>query len=139
MQPLPLRQTAVVGTCYVIDGDSIVIGNVMIRLAGIDAPELNQPWGQKDKWALFDLCKGQVVRAELDGSMSYDRLVATCYLPDGRNLSVEMVTMGLALDWAKFSGGLYRSFEPAGIRKKLWRVEARHRGQFPPQPPPIPD
>ena len=88
MQPLPLRQTAVVGTCYVIDGDSIVIGNVMIRLAGIDAPELNQPWGQKDKWALFDLCKGQVVRAELDGSMSYDRLVATCYLPDGRNLSV---------------------------------------------------
>lgn len=106
----------------------------MIRLAGIDAPELDQPWGKKAKWALFDLCKGQIVRAELDGSMSYDRTVATCYLPDGRNLSVEMVTMGLALDWAKFSSGIYRGFEPAGIRKKLWRVEVRHRGQFPPQP-----
>ena len=78
------------------------------------------------RWGYLEHCSGCLA-------------VRGCYLPDGRNLSVEMVTMGLALDWAKFSGGLYRSFEPAGIRKKLWRVEARHRGQFPPQPPPIPD
>ena len=125
-------RATVVGACFVIDGDSLAIGNAMIRLAGIDAPELDQPWGQKAKWALVALTKGQVVRAELDGTLSYDRTVAHCYLPDGRDLSLEMVKMGLALDWSKFSAGNYREFEPPGIRKKLWRVDAKHKGRFPP-------
>jgi micrococcal nuclease len=114
----------------VIDGDTIAIGNASIRLAGIDAPELDQRWGQKAKWELLALTKGQVIRAELDGSISYDRTVARCYLPDGRDLAKEMVKMGLALDWGKFSDGEYRTFEPDGIRKKLWRVAAKHRGRF---------
>ena len=123
---------SVVGFCYVVDGDTITIGNTSIRLAGIDAPELDQPWGKKAKWELLALTKGQIIRAELDGSMSYERTVARCYLPDGRDLSLEMVKMGLALDWGRFSGGEYRAYEPPGIRKKLWRVAAKHRGQFPP-------
>ena len=132
-KPAPMPpQATIVGSCFDIDGDSIMIGNAAIRLAGIDAPELDQPYGQKAKWALLALTKGQVIRAELDGSVSYDRTVARCYLPDGRDLALEMVKMGMALDWGKFSGGEYRAFEPEGIRKKLWRVAAKHRGQFPP-------
>lgn len=120
------------GRCYVQDGDTIYIDGTAIRLAGIDAPELDQPYGQKAKYHLMDLCKGHVVRAEFDGSSTYDRLVATCFLPDGRDLSAEMVEVGLALDWRRFSGGKYRNLEPDGIRKRLWRVEARHRGRYPP-------
>ena len=114
------------------DGDTIYIDGAAIRLAGIDAPELDQPYGQKAKFQLMDLCKGHVIRAEFDGTSTYERHVATCFLPDGRDLSAEMVKVGLALDWRKFSGGKYRNLEPAGIRKRLWRVEARHRGKFPP-------
>ena len=132
IQPDQVARATVVGNCSVIDGDSILIGNAMIRLAGIDAPELDQPYGRNAKWALVAMTKGQVVRAELDGTLSYDRTVATCFLPDGRDLSLEMVRLGLALDWSKFSGGVYRAFEPAGIRKKLWRVDAKHKGRFPP-------
>ena len=132
VQRTVVAQATVVGACYVIDGDSIRIGDAMIRLAGIDAPELDQPYGRNAKWALLALTKGQVVRAELDGTFSYDRTVANCYLPDGRNLSLEMVKLGLALDWTRFSGGRYCEFEPPGIRKKLWRVDAKHKGRFPP-------
>jgi len=109
------------GKCYVIDGDTIVIQRKKIRLAGIDAPELDQPWGQKSKWAMVTLCRGRVITAELNGERSQERLVATCYLPDGRDIGAELIKQGLALDWAHFSGGKYRSLEPKGVRQKLMR------------------
>lgn len=120
------------GRCHVIDGDTIVISGRHIRLAGIDAPELNHPYGRNAKWALVGLCKGRSIRAVLDGGDSYDRLVATCHLPDGRDLSEAMVRLGLALDWPRFSGGTYRRFEPADSRRILWRCDARQKGRMPP-------
>lgn len=118
------------GKCYVIDGDTIQIGKVRLRLAGIDAPEMEHPWGKKAKWELVRLCKGQTITAELEPSISYDRVVATCLLPDGRDLSAEMVKAGLALDWPKFSGGKYGDLEPEGVRKKHWKATARQRGNM---------
>ena len=124
------RTTTVSGRCYVIDGDTIQIGDLRIRLAGIDAPELDHPWGKKAKWELVALCKGQSVTATLEPDISYDRVVATCTLPDGRDLSAEMVKRGMAIDWAKFSGGKYRHLEPEGVRKKHWKAAARQQGRM---------
>lgn len=118
------------GHCWVVDGDTIVIDKVHVRLAGIDAPELDHPLGQKAKWALHALCKGQVVTVTLDGSVSHERAVGICYLPDGRDLAAEMVKTGLALDWPKYSGGRYRHLETPDARKKLWRANARQRGRM---------
>jgi micrococcal nuclease len=115
------------GQCWVIDGDTIVIDKVHIRIAGIDAPELDHPWGQRAKWALVNMCKGKVVTARIKPEMSYDRLVAECTLPDGTDLAAELVRSGLALDWPKFSGGKYRHLEPAEARRRLWRADARQR------------
>lgn len=136
----PLRQVEeqtgqqiIRGHCWVIDGDTIVINKIHIRLAGIDAPEIDHPYGQNAKRALMNLCRGQVVTAVTDGSTSHERAVATCTLEDGRDLSAEMVRAELALDWGKHSGGRYRHLEVEGIRKKLWRVEARHKGKMPPK------
>ncbi len=126
----PSHETTLTGKCYVVDGDTIRIGKVNIRLAGIDAPELDHPWGKKAKWELVHLCKGQVITAEIEPEISYDRLVATCFLPDGRDLSAEMVKRGMALDWPKFSGGKYAHLEPEGVRKKHWKAAARQRGHM---------
>lgn len=123
-------ETTITGKCYVIDGDTIQIGKVRLRLAGNDAPELDHPWGQKAKWDLVRICKGEIITAEIEQDISYDRLVATCYLSDGRDLSAEMVKRGLALDWPKFSGGKYAAYEPEGVRKKHWKAAARQRGQM---------
>lgn len=118
------------GKCHVIDGDTIVISGTKIRLAGIDAPELHHPWGKKAKFAMIELCKGKVVTAVIQEDVSYDRIVATCYLPDGTDLAAELVKQGLALDWPKFSGGAYRHLEPDGIRKKHWRAAAKQQGRL---------
>jgi hypothetical protein len=121
-------ETLISGRCWVIDGDTIVIDNKHIRIAGIDAPELDHPWGRQAKWAMVKLCKGQTVTARIKPELSYDRLVAECLLPDGRDLAAELVKAGLALDWPKFSGGKYRQLEPPDVGKKLWRAKLRQGG-----------
>ena len=121
------------GPCYVVDGDTIVIGGQNIRLSGIDAPEMDHPYGRNAKWHLVKLTKGQTITAEFHGEQTHAREVATCYLPDGRDLSAEMVKAGMAIDWPKFSGGKYRHLETPEARKLLWRTDARQKGRWPPK------
>ena len=118
------------GKCYVEDGDTIKIKGFALRLAGIDAPELDHPYGKKSMWAMRHLCKGQVITAHVTDEMSYNRVGATCYLPDGRDLAAELVKQGLAIDWPKFSGVKYRPLETADARKKMWRAVARQQGRY---------
>lgn len=118
------------GLAYIVDGDTLRIQKTQIRLFGIDAPELNHPYGKKAKWALHALCKGQMVRAEIIETDNHGRTVARCTLEDGRDVSAEMVKLGLAIDWPKFSGGKYRSLELPGARKKLWLADARQKGRL---------
>lgn len=116
------------GPAYVTDGDTITIKKTQVRLYGIDAPELNHPYGKKAKWAMMRLCKGHCIRAEITDEDEYGRTVAKCYLPDGSDLSAELVKQGLAIDWPKYSGGKYTHLEVAGVRKKLWLADARQKG-----------
>lgn len=118
------------GSAYVVDGDTITIQRTQIRLFGIDAPEIDHPYGKKAKWALVTLCKGQPIRAEIIEKDDYGRAVAKCYLPNGRDLSAEMVKQGLAIDWPKFSGGEYKELELHDARKKLWLADARQKGRM---------
>lgn len=107
------------GKAYVIDGDTIRIKQTQIRLAGIDAPEMDHPYGRKSKSAMIGLCRGRTITAHLTGDLSYNRVVARCIRDDGADLSAELVQIGLALDWKLFSGGRYRHLEPPGVRRKL--------------------
>ena len=124
------RGQAIKGRVHVIDGDTIVINRIKIRLAGIDAPELDMPWGQKSKWAMVGITKGQVITAVPTGERSYDRVVATGYLPDGRDIGAELVKQGLALDLPYFSKGKYRRFEPVGARRRLANGKFGHRSNW---------
>lgn len=123
-------EASVAGPAFVVDGDTVVIRKTSIRLYGIDAPEIDHPYGKKAKWALVNLCRGQPVHAVVTGTDTHGRTVARCYLGDGRDLSAEMVRIGLAIDWPKYSGGRYRHLEVADARKKLWLADARQRGHM---------
>lgn len=124
------NETFLQGPAYIVDGDTLVIQKTQIRLFGVDAPELDHPHGKNAKWALVTLCKGETIRAEVSEQDAYGRTVAKCYLQDGRDLSAEMVKLGLAIDWPKFSGGQYGALEVPGVRKKLWLADARQKGRM---------
>ena len=123
-----VAQEIISGKCHVIDGDTIAIGRQKIRLAGIDAPELHNPYGKQAKWALVELCKGQNITAKLTGETSYDRVVAKCFLDDGRDLAAEMVKLELALDIPHFPDADYKHLETPNARRKLrWRPRKRNK------------
>lgn len=104
------------GRARAIDGDTLDINGTRVRLANIDAEELSEPNGKLAKQGLEAIIAGQPVRCESDGTRSYNRFVATCYLPDGTDIAARMVYMGMALDCQRYSNGKYRHLEPEGIR-----------------------
>ena len=110
-----------------VDGNSLVSHKTKIRLFGVDAPEPNHTQGKSAKSALHALCNGQMVRAEIIENDSHGRTVARCSRPDGRDLSAEMVSLVMAIDWPKFSKGVYRALKVPEAHKKMWLTDARQK------------
>jgi len=86
----------------VIDGDTIDIlietnRTARIRLAEIDAPEHDQPWGAKSKRALSDLVFGKAVTLRVATHDRYGRTVARLWVGDV-DVNREMIRQGAA--WA---------------------------------------
>lgn len=84
------------------DGDTITIlttdkQSIKVRLVEIDAPEKDQPWGQKSKQALSDLIYSRNVTVDSAGNDRYGRTLGTVFLSD-RNINKHMVENGNA--WA---------------------------------------
>jgi endonuclease YncB( thermonuclease family) len=101
------------GIARVKDGDTLFIGPVEIRFAGIDAPESEQRCRDFDKKtveagvmataALKRMADGKLVRCEItDNKTTYNRVVAECFAGDV-NLSREMVRQGWAYAYVRFS------------------------------------
>ena len=82
----------------VYDGDTITVRTdetIKIRLDGIDAPELKQPFGQASKQALSGLVFGQVVTVKPGKKDRYGRLLARVEIA-GKDASLTMVETGMA-------------------------------------------
>ena len=88
------------------DGDTITIlteqnQNIKIRLAEIDAPEKNQPWGQNSKQALSDLIFSLNVAVDATGVDRYGRTLGTVFLKKV-NINKHMVEHGNAWAYEKY-------------------------------------
>jgi len=119
------QSNTLAGPVRVIDGDTIVLTdtNTHIRLNGVDAPEVvhpgydhDDPFGPEARDEMRRIVGEKIVRCELNGERSYERLVGVCFLPDGTDIGAEIIRRGLALDCSHFSGSRYRTLEPAGVR-----------------------
>lgn len=86
---LPARGAVFSGVVrYVGDGDGLCIGParrpdrwIEVRLADFDAPELNEPGGQRAKRLLASIVMGRSLTCRA-GRRSYDRIVAHCRLDE---------------------------------------------------------
>lgn len=83
-----------------------------IRLWGIDAPGHDDVGGPAATAALTELIAGQVLICQIKDVDDLGRTVAKCFLPGRRDLACEMVRLGHARDWPRYSGGAYAGCEP---------------------------
>lgn len=90
----------------VTDGDTLTLlvnrEQVRIRLAQIDAPESNQPYGKRAKAALSALAFGKQARVEVVDIDRYGRTVGEVFV-DGIDVNREMVREGYAWAYTKYS------------------------------------
>ncbi len=92
----------------ITDGDTITVLDKdnkqhKIRLAGIDAPELGQPFGQTAKRKLSDLVFEKMVTVVGTKTDRYGRLVGQVFLL-GVDVPLEMLNAGLAWHFKEFEG-----------------------------------
>jgi micrococcal nuclease len=90
--PCP-RGTLTGEVTFVRDGDTIVVGSMLIRLNALAAPEWDEPGGNAAMDTMLELVAGRTLRCELNGERTHDRCVGVCYL-DGVDISAEMVRRG---------------------------------------------
>ena len=90
----------------IADGDTVTIINnsqqTKIRLAEIDTPEKNQPYGKKAKQALSDFIFNREVEVEVVTIDRYGRTVGKIFL-DNQNINREMVKAGHAWVYVKYA------------------------------------
>lgn len=83
----------------VMDGDTILVlrdgRKIKIRLANIDAPEKDQPFGNESRESLLELVGKKEVSVETKAVDRYGRIVAVVSI-NGHNINLEQVRRGMA-------------------------------------------
>ena len=114
----------------VMDGDTmeILYKNMptKIRLAHIDCPEKKgkQPFGNNAKIALSDLCFGKIVTIKGEKYDRYKRLIAVAINDKNQNVNQEMIKLGMAWHYTKYSKDpVYEKLETEARKKRvgLWQ------------------
>lgn len=113
------------GKLRVIDGDSFSLGDVQIRLFGVDAPEVKQTcrteqgvawdcgvWVAQQVTARY---AGQEARCTAVTTDRYGRTVARCDV-DGKDISEELVLDGLAFAYRAYSDDYVLAEKSAAVR-----------------------
>jgi endonuclease YncB( thermonuclease family) len=113
MQRLGVNLATHEGRALAIDGDSLRLNNVELRLKGIDAPEYRQnckdaqgeeyPCGRLARRALAALLQEHDVTCAETGRDRYGRSLAICRSRDAdRDIAAEMVRQGMAVAYGDF-------------------------------------
>jgi len=126
---LPNRFSAkVVG---ITDGDTITVADSdgrheVIRLAGIDAPEHDQPFGAQSTEHLAGLVSGKTVTLDCENEQSYERLVCKILLGDGEDACLDQVKTGMAWHYKQYQDeqslgdrAAYAAAECAAMKAKI--------------------
>lgn len=118
------------GRAEVIDGDSVYVGGVEVRLYGVDAPEARQtcvidggrwPCGQQATRALRRLIDGRVVACDERDRDHYGRVVAVCRL-DGADVNAWLVENGWAMAYRRHARAYVGAESVAASAKRgIWR------------------
>ena len=135
------KQT-VQGPAKVIDGDTVIVNEIHVRLKGVDAPEPLQSGGPKAALAMHAIT-GNWLSCELTGETTHGRQVGYCFNAAGKDIAEAIISSGLALSCPRYDiDQRYLKFErPEAVQRQ---PRASYCGSPPPQaqvprvPPPPP-
>jgi endonuclease YncB( thermonuclease family) len=92
---VPLGPTKLEGTAATVDGDEIRVGDSLVRLYGIAAPEMSAPHGPEARVALDGLVGGQRINCQIFGKTPDGDALGQCDV-GGKDPAEELVARGLA-------------------------------------------
>ena len=120
------------GTAVVVDGDTLSIAGIKVRLNGIDTPEKDQTCkangltyscGYDATEAVRNWTYTKEVRCVGDQTDRYGRLIADCFV-SGYNLNARIVYEGLGLAYRKYSKKYVSEEDQAReSRRGMWAGE----------------
>ncbi|WP_326838683.1 thermonuclease family protein [Roseobacter sp. MH60115] len=120
-----LAGNAFSGAVRVIDGDTVDVGDVRVRLHGIDAPETDQTCRTEQgqvwacgKWVtdqVTTLFGGRMAECTPVTTDKYNRTVARCTVA-GQDVGYELVSAGLAFAYRKYAQDYVFAEKGAAIR-----------------------
>ncbi|MGI3168826.1 thermonuclease family protein [Pseudooceanicola sp. C21-150M6] len=84
---------------HVRDGDTIEVVGQPVRIANLDCAEMETAAGRRARARMVELTARGHMLCALEGRRSWDREIATCALPDGRDLGDIMIGEGLCSRW----------------------------------------
>jgi len=107
----------------VLDGDTFVLEGVApkIRIWGLDAPERDMIGGAAATKALSSLINGVLLRCDVREIDRYRRTVGQCFLPDGRDVAVVMISSGTAKEYCRYSTGSYSTCWHQNAKAVRWK------------------
>lgn len=102
-------ETFEVRVSKVIDGDTFTLRGEPrhIRVWGLDAPDWNHRGGSAATSTLRRLISGEKLQCAILDVDRYGRLVAQCFLAEGRDIAAEMIRSGGATEFCRYSRGYY--------------------------------
>ncbi|MGP1609676.1 MAG: thermonuclease family protein [Burkholderiales bacterium] len=110
----------------ITDGDTLTVlrdlEQIKVRLAEIDTPEKAQPFGQRAKQSLSDMCFGRQARIEDKGHDRYGRTIGRVWC-NGVDANAQQVQRGMAWVYDRYvtDRSLYALQDDArAARRGLW-------------------
>ena len=90
------------------DGDTVVVldslkNQITLRLAEVDTPEKNQPFGAKAKQFTSDQVYLKIVKYVVTDTDRYGRSIAMIYYDNNKYLSAEIIRSGMGWHYKKYS------------------------------------
>ncbi|MBD9541429.1 thermonuclease family protein [Ensifer sp. ENS04] len=120
------------GQARVVDGDTLEVAGVVVRLHGVDAPEAGQrcnltkttawPCGEAAMDRLAELVSARITCQGTEHD-AYGRLLAICQTSDGSVLNSLLVAQGYAWAFRKYSTDYVAEEETARAKKSgVWQA-----------------
>ena len=129
------QSTTISGSAEIVDGDTLRLGPVTIRIHGIDAPESDQDCAGRNggRWrcgnaatkSMTRLADGRQIECSPTDRDAYGRIVAVCDV-EGVDLGGSLVASGLAWAFRRYSDDYVDAEADARHRGVgIWQAEGR--------------